>query len=210
MLAVRSRPTGFEIEFTKPVDTTVAKLTSSYTVQSYYMTPSSSYGGGNKTGSKTLTPKSIQFSPDRRKVFLALDSLVPSTPTQMRVVYFKLNSYKSENNDTTWAKEAWYTLNAFGTGNPFDPPLSISAGRSQNAAASDVRWRVREGTLTLHVPTAGSYSVNLRDVQGRHLASFRGDGSQEQTFAVQGISARFAFMEVRGKGLRFASWVELR
>lgn len=60
MRAVRARPSGFEIEFSRPVDTVVARSTASYTIQSYHMTPTSAYGGGSKRGSTTLTPSQIR------------------------------------------------------------------------------------------------------------------------------------------------------
>ena len=199
MLAVRSRTTGFEIEFTKPVDTTVAKLTSSYTIQSYYMTPTSSYGGGSKLGSKTLIPKSILFSPDRRKVFLTLDSLVPSTPTQMRVVQIKLNNYKSSTNDNPWNSETWYSLNGFGTGNPFDPPAALTPPSVAGPlSASRLRMAVRNGQLLLRAPFEGPYQVRIRDVRGALLRRYDVRGGDQQ-LSLEGL-AKFLIVEAKGAG----------
>lgn len=200
MLAVRSRPAGYEIEFTRPVDTAVAKLASSYTVQSYYMRPSSVYGGGSKLGSQTLVPKSILVSPDRRKVFLALDGLVPSVPTQMRVVYIRLNDYKSSTNDTPWNTEAWYTLNAFGTGNPFDP-VPLMRGDGQGASRGVVRWRAQGDQLLVRVEAQGAYVLKLRDLRGSALAEARGHGPGEHRLGLQGAAARLVILEARGAGV---------
>jgi hypothetical protein len=209
MLAVRSRPTGFEIEFTKPVDTAVAKLASSYTVQSYHMTPNSSYGGGSKLGSKTLVPKSILFSPDRRKVFLALDSLVASTPTQMRVVQIRLNNYKSSTGDNPWNTETWYTLNALGTGTPFDLPVALRTPLSESPAAGEVRWIVRQGNLHVRTPAAAGAIVRLRGVNGALLAELSPSGTGEHTLALGAAPARFAILEVTGEGFRLRRLIEL-
>jgi hypothetical protein len=200
MLAVRSRPTGFEIEFTKPVDTAIAKLNTSYTISSYHMAPNSTYGGGHKTNSKTLTPKSILFSSDRKKVFLELDSLVPSTPTAMRVVQIRLNSYKSSTNDTTWTKEAWYSLNAFGTGNPFDPPLVIASQSKTSQKNGAMRLTVRNGRLLLRAPYEGSYQISLRDVRGSLLRRFEGHGNGDQDLSLEGVRAKFVLVETKGAG----------
>jgi hypothetical protein len=200
MLAVRSRPTGFEIEFTKPVDTTIAKLNTSYTITSYHMAPNSSYGGGHKTNPKTLVPKSILLSSDRKKVFLELDSLVPSTPTAMRVVQIRLNSYKSSTNDNPWATEAWYSLNAFGTGNPFDPPVAIARNASMPLRENALRLTVRNGTLVLRAPFAGSYQIQLRDVRGTLLHRTTGTGAGDQTLSIENIPSKFILVEVKGSG----------
>ncbi|MCD6023120.1 MAG: rane protein [Fibrobacteria bacterium] len=210
MLAVRSRPTGFEIEFTKPVDTAVAKLASSYTVQSYHMTPNSTYGGGSKLGSKTLVPKSILFSPDRRKVFLALDSLVPSTPTQMRVVQIRLNNYKSSTGDNPWNTETWYTLNALGTGTPFDLPVALRTPLSESPAAGEVRWIVGQGNLHVRTPAAARAIVRLRGVNGALLAELSPSGTGEHTLALGAVPARFAILEVTGEGFRLRRLIDLR
>jgi cytochrome c len=116
MLAVRARPSGFEIEFTLPVDTAVAKMAASYTVQSYHMTPAAGYGVGSKQSSTTLTPSQIQISSDGYKVYLTLSGILPSTPTQQRVVYFRLNNYKAAAGDAPWATTSQVSSSAPGQG----------------------------------------------------------------------------------------------
>jgi hypothetical protein len=208
MLAVRSRPTGFEIEFSKPVDTTVAKLAANYTIQSYHMTPNSSYGGGNKLGTTTLTPSSILIAPDRRKVFLTLTGLTPSTPTQMRVVYIRLNNYKSSTNEDPWATETWYTLNAFGTGNPFDQPVALNPAPPLSSR-SDLRLSVRGGNLVLQAPFSGGYEIRLRDLRGNLLLKTRGQGMGEQSLPLSEVRAAFVVVELRGNDLSFRRFLAL-
>lgn len=209
MLAVRSRPAGFEIEFTKPVDTTIARQASSYTVQSYHMTPTSSYGGGSKQASRTLVPKSILVSPDRRKVFLALDSLVPSTPTQMRVVYIRLNNYKSSTDDTPWNTETWYTLNAFGTGNPFDEPKPLALSAGNGVAPGNIRWRMQGGHVLVRIEAQGAHVLRLRDLRGATLSETRGSGPGEYRLGLQGSAARLAVLEARGSGTHYRKLLNL-
>jgi len=210
MLAIRSRPTGFEIEFTKPVDTTVAKLAANYTIQSSHMTPSSSYGGGNKQNITTLTPGTILVSPDRKKVFLPLTGLVPSTPTQMRMVHFRLNNYLSGLGDTLWSREAWYTLNAFGTGNPFDDPTALappSPGRASLTGALPVSWSVNGGVLRFAVTgeeaVANGYTATVRALNGRLVASVQGQGPGERVLNLNAGGERVLIFEVRAPGARY-------
>jgi cytochrome c len=211
MRAIRSRPEGFEIEFTRPVDSTVARAAQSYTVQSYHMTPGSGYGSGSKQGTATLTPSSIQLSPDRRKVYLALSGLVPTTGNQMRVVYFRLNGFKSAAGASPWSAEAWYTLNALGTGTPFDLPVALRAPLSENAAAlGEVRWIVRQGNLHVRIPATGKVAVRLRGVSGALLAELRPSGTGEAVLPLGAVPARFAILEVTGEGIRFRRLIELR
>jgi hypothetical protein len=198
MRAVRARPSGFEIEFSKPVDTTVAKLAANYTVQSYHMTPTSSYGGGSKLSTTTLTPSEIRVSTDRRKVYLGLPAIPISTPTQMRVVYIRLNNYRSATQDTAWTKETWYTLNGHGTGNVFDDPTSLNGSHQiWNAEANAYHTQWRAGALKIQTTAMGAYDVTVRTVSGRQTARFSGTGPGEAQFTLPKVASRLIIVDVR-------------
>lgn len=197
MRAVRARPAGFEIEFSKPVDTTVAKLAASYTVQSYHMTPTSAYGGGSKLSSSTLTPSSILVSPDRRKVYLALGEIPVSTPTRMRVVYIRLNDYKSETQDAPWSNETWYTLNGAGTGNVFDDPTALAPPGAGRRALAGARVSVRAGRLIVEAAHEAPYVVTLHDPRGALLARMAGQGRGETSFALPAARGTMAVVSIR-------------
>jgi hypothetical protein len=200
MLAVRARPAGFELEFTQPVDTTVAKNVASYTVQSYHMTPSSAYGGGSKQGSTTPTPSEIRISPDRRKVYLGLSDIAPSTPTQQRVVYFRLNGYLSATGAAPWANEAWYTLNGAGTGNPFDPPVALAPPGAVKAMASAMRASRHGRILSLVSDNDGPFEARLFGLDGKRLAAFRGRGAGTHRFTLPQAVERVAIIEIATGG----------
>jgi glucose/arabinose dehydrogenase len=200
MLAVRARPAGFEIEFTQPVDTAVAKSAASYTVQSYHMTPTSSYGGGAKLSSTTLTPSEIRVSQDGRKVYLALGAIPVSTPTQQRVVYIRLNAYKSASAADPWSTETWYTLNGAGTGNPFDPPVGLAPGARPSRNSPAMRLTLREGRLLLRAPFEGAYQVRIRDVRGAVLRRYEARGAGDQDLSLEGLRSQFLLVEAEGAG----------
>jgi hypothetical protein len=192
MRAVRARPAGFEIEFSMPVDTTVAKAAGSYTIQSYYMQPASGYGAGAKVGSSTLAPSEIRLSADGLKVYLALAGIPLSTPTQQRVVYFKLNGFKAASGASPWATEAWYTLNGAGTGAPFDPPIPLQpptgVARAGSAGASP-RFGVtlRDGALRVAIPSSGYREVRVLDASGRLLRVAPVSGAGECVLPAEGM-----------------------
>ncbi len=195
MRAVRARPSGFEIEFSKPVDTVVAKAATSYTVQSYHMTPTSAYGGGSKLGNTTLAPSQIRISSDRRKVYLALPPIAVSTPTQQRVVYIRLNDYQSETGDVPWSNETWYTLNGAGTGVVFADPTALATPGMRDARAGTLHASVRGGRLVVHGAPGQAYTVTIRDLRGRATAIYPGRGPQ--TFALPRATGTLAIIEVR-------------
>ncbi len=207
MRAVRARPAGFEIEFSQPVDTVVAKNAASYTVQSYHMTPTSSYGGGSKQGNTTLTPTQILISSDRRKVYLALPPIAVSTPTQQRVVYIRLNDYKSAGQDAPWSNETWYTLNGAGTGTVFQDPTAISARDSRRVPArrADMEVTVRGNRLHVRAALAEAYTVTLRDPQGKTLAVYPAHGTGVHSFdlppSARGITAVAVRRDASGETL---------
>jgi cytochrome c len=208
MRAIRSRPAGFEIEFSQPVDSAIAATAAAYTILSYHMTPSSGYGAGSKQGNTVLTPSSIRLSPDRRKVYLALSGLVPSTPTQMRVVYFRLNGFASATGGALWSNESWYTLNAMGTGTPFDLPVALRAPRADaRFSAEDVRWILGPGRLRVRLPENVRATVRLRDLRGNLLQEQSGSG--ERVLPLRAMPA-FALLEVTGGGVRFRRLIPLR
>jgi hypothetical protein len=216
MLAVRARPAGFEIEFSLPVDTALAKLASSYTVQSYHMAPASGYGVGAKQSSTTLTPSEIRISPDRLKVYLGLAGIPVSTPTQQRVVYFRLNGYKAASGVSPWAAEAWYTLNGAGTGAAFDAPVPLAgptgidggSPAASEAGAGRLRVAAGEGFLRVRVPSSGFGEIRVLDASGRVLSASTAHEAGWRIVPLPGVRG-VIFVEARGVAGRLARAVAL-
>jgi hypothetical protein len=129
MEAVRAMKNGFEIEFTKPLDPRIGWEADSYYVEQWPFGDAAGSSvqpgrSGDANGASEPRPsgrdssppyrdgirypvKSASVSPDRRKVFLEIDSLRPS-----HVVYLRLlPPCLSESGELPWSTEAWYTLN---------------------------------------------------------------------------------------------------
>lgn len=106
MLAIRSKPYGFEIEFTEPLAIGQGDSPSDYSVEQWLYKPTKAYGGP-KMDLEILNAIEIKVGADRKKVHLTIPGL-----KKEHVVKFKLNSeLQSINDRNLWSSEAWYTLN---------------------------------------------------------------------------------------------------
>ena len=108
MLAIRAKPTGIEIEFTKPLREGAGADASAYTIRQWYYKPTADYGGP-KLDDKVLSITKVTLSNDRKRVMLELSGL-----QENHVVYVKLNhqSVTSTTGQKLWSTEAWYTMNS--------------------------------------------------------------------------------------------------
>jgi len=185
MLAIRVKTNGFEIEFTKPLAPGVGTKPEHYSVQQWTYVPTANYGGP-KVDQKNIEILDVYVSPDRKKVFLEMDS-----HQEGYVVYFRLNDsvFVSEDGEKLWSTEAWYTLNAIPENdygmmppwaiidsNPYPPsghaPLTVefdgTLSYSMNGAEIvSYEWDLGDGT-TSNEPTfthtyekEGAYTVTL-------------------------------------------------
>lgn len=138
MLAVRTMSSGFEIEFTKPLDPRVGWEPESYYVEQWPFDVQQ--GRLPKRDGIVYPVKSASVSPDRRRVFLEIENLKPS-----HVVYLRLlPPCVSEDGERPWSTEAWYTLNAIPTDRP-GTVLTPPAREPQNVLTEDERqagWRL--------------------------------------------------------------------
>ena len=106
ILAVRAMTNGFEIEFTKPLDSRVGWEAESFYVEKW---PFDLEKQQSPTRDGVRYPvKSASVSADRMRVFLEIEDLKTS-----HVVYLRLlTPCVSEDGELPWSTEAWYTLNA--------------------------------------------------------------------------------------------------
>ncbi|MEW6198137.1 MAG: family 16 glycoside hydrolase [Planctomycetota bacterium] len=147
MLAVRAMSNGFEIEFTKPLDSRVGWEPESYYIEQWpfravwaRLSAKPEACQPPKRDGVAYPVKSASVAPDRRKVFLEIPNLKPS-----HVVYLRLlPPCISEGGERPWSTEAWYTLNAI----PADRPgtvLAPPAREPQNVlteAEQQAGWRL--------------------------------------------------------------------
>lgn len=106
MLAVRAKANGLEIEFTEPVGQKYGNDASYYELQQWQYVPTMNYGGP-KIDLENLTIESINFSLNRKKVFLEISNLKDH---RVQAIALTKPVY-SKTNQSIWANVGWYTMN---------------------------------------------------------------------------------------------------
>jgi glucose/arabinose dehydrogenase len=104
VLHMHLNKTGFELEFTEPVDPNTGDTPASFATESYWYKYSSNYGGP-ETNAKTMRPSVVEWSADRRKVQLTYPHL-----EAQRVMRITLSGLKSQGDPLGHVVVA-YTLN---------------------------------------------------------------------------------------------------
>lgn len=192
MLEVRAKTNGFEIEFTKPLAAGVGTKPEDYTVSQWTYNPTAGYGGP-KVDQKRIEILDVTVLPDRKTVFLEMDS-----QQEGYVVHIRLNdqTFISHDGEGLWTTEVWYTLNnipaddygmvpplALAFSDTYPPsgpaPLTIEFDATESFSLMDdseivaYEWDLGDGT-TSNEPVVtrtyqeGSYTVTLTvtDSQG--------------------------------------------
>jgi hypothetical protein len=163
ILATHSRSKGMEMEFTLPVGAP-AEVIANYTVQQWKNTPDATYGGG-KGPIEARTVKSIQLSPDRKRVFLEIDGL----KTNMVVAIITKNIV-SQDNKPLWYWKTWYTLNAISPSLPFELPVEIKSTEvGMNLGFGKVERL--PGKVKVELSKGIAFQVDLVDFQGKSVLS---------------------------------------
>ncbi|HKP97163.1 MAG TPA: hypothetical protein VJ385_15545 [Fibrobacteria bacterium] len=181
ILNVRSRPKGMELEFTEPVALD-ADQASRYEVKSWTYVRTAAYGG-SKEGSKTLGITKVQVDASRKKVYLEVSGLAAGN-----LIYVRLVGLKSATGTGAWSTEAWYTLNAFGSGSPFDPPVAVAPGKPAAAIAGGFAVSRAGGEVSFRIESARPYLLKVCDARGAVAAEFRGEASGTRSLPVSGLS----------------------
>ena len=139
MLAVRAKSDGVEIEFTEPLKGNDGWNPADYEVRQWQYVPTEEYGGP-KVGDRPLRIRSVNVSPDRKRVFLQLDGM-----QEDRVVYVHLlKHFISEAGNQLWATEAWYTMNQIPSGQPGNrtSPQDPLGNNRLTQAERDAGWEL--------------------------------------------------------------------
>ncbi|MEO7778529.1 MAG: hypothetical protein ABIY63_13435, partial [Fibrobacteria bacterium] len=172
MLAVRSLgATTMELEFTEPVGTG-ADVAANYAVKHWTYKPERTYGAGKST-TTNLTVSKATVSTDKKKVTLEIAGM-----KQKDVIYIKLSNVMSATgNLAPWSTETWYTLNAIGPGTP---TTNVAPSTPVDRKQSTVNVRaLAGGKMSFHVASAGNFSLDIRDSQGRIVENRTGTGPME-------------------------------
>jgi len=120
---------GFSIEFTKPLADDLELTGSDFQARDWFYVPSPIYGGP-KYDLRDLEIAKVEISQDRRSVELKIDGL-----KENRVVYLRFDPrLRSQEGDSLWVNEAWYTLNRLSASNT--TPVGVANAATGHASGS--------------------------------------------------------------------------
>jgi len=183
ILAVRAKPEGFDVEFTKPVAPEWLARAENFAASQWTYTPTAEYGGP-KEQIEPLRITGAAPSPDGRRVQLTIEGLKPG-----RCVHLHMDP-TSADGDRIWATDAWYTLNQI-------PRAPGRAKPTINGRGVDPE---KDGTGVGVLPPAGAVSLisasadpAFRSAKDEQLPR-TGGRTAEQVMALPG------WVEVQGTG----------
>ncbi len=148
--AMHLTKTGFDLTFTRPLETATASLAASYPAQRYYYEYHAAYGSPQFDLVK-IEPKTVTVSEDRTKVTLEFDPLVA-----WRVYQFDLAALKAEDGAAIANPLVVYTLNHLLEGESVLPPPGpgVSAEPSKVAKTAEKAPAAEEKKPAAPAPAA--------------------------------------------------------
>ncbi|SNY47274.1 family 16 glycoside hydrolase [Paractinoplanes atraurantiacus] len=176
MKTLKATPTGFAIEYTKPLsDETIAKLPTAYGIEQWRYVPTAQYGGP-EVDKETLKVTGAKVSGDRKTVTLTVEGL-----RRDRVVHLRSpRPFAARDGETLWSTEAWYTMNEVPGSQKQEVFYEAEEGYREGSASLATDHRGFSGigfvagfgnlnaSTTTHVTVGktGDYAVGLRYSNG--------------------------------------------
>jgi hypothetical protein len=164
MLAIRSINGGFDVEFTQPAGTS-AGLAANWQVKTTVYTPVQAYGqDGDKSDNNITVPvTSATLSSDGKHVNLQLGSM----GTKRMYAITANNVTSATGGQALYTNVGYYTLNNTG------PATSVGPAA---AFAREAHASVQSGSVSLALPFAGAWRVELARLDGTRVAGATGTG----------------------------------
>lgn len=146
MKTVRSMPDGFEIEFTKPVDKTLANDLTAYGGRSYIYKYNAVYGSPT-VNETNLNIKGVKISDDGLKARIVIDNL-----RQYYLHELNLSGIRSENGEQLLHAMAYYTLNNIAEGSvlkmgEYSTKRTVSVVPTKKTTAPGVNAKITYGEI---------------------------------------------------------------
>ncbi|MFI5934005.1 family 16 glycoside hydrolase [Actinoplanes sp. NPDC051494] len=176
MKTMKATPTGFTIEYTKPLsDATIAKLPTAYGIEQWRYVPTEQYGGP-EVDQETLPVTAATVSSNRKTVTLTVAGLRRDHVVHLR----SPRPFSAADGETLWSTEAWYTLNEIPGAQAQQVFYEAEEGYREGGATLATDHRGFSGigfvagfgklnaSTTSHVTVdkAGDYAVGLRYANG--------------------------------------------
>lgn len=223
MKAIRSLDsTHFEIEFTEPI---VSAATNNFAVTQGISVQSTGtgYGSGWTPPSTAVTVSAVSLNTDKTKVTLTVSGVKQrpvvatagstedrtwGTLIQFRVTGIAAASSRAMWGDGTGGGVGWYTLNKYGPGvDAGIDPVSVSQSASVPKGSFGLQFARKAEGLLVQAPQAGGYTLSVRDLRGKTLATFQVPGG-DYLVPAAALGGGVSVVEARGTdGQRFAAVV---
>ncbi len=209
MYAVRSKPTGFEIEFTQPASNS-AENVNNYRLATYWHRRQEAYGAGHQEDKRRVQIQSVSLSSDKMRVQVTLNE---SDIVRRNEYRFDLSNIQSAEGENLFDGRAWYTLNRIGPADVLGCKDSTKAGYNPEAdyddglqcgdEVSSSRFSLEKSDIQIHgkaiiVSHLGSHHVHVVDIRGKRVATFKGKGPS--SYSMTGLKPGVYYVRLTTKG----------
>jgi hypothetical protein len=229
MFAIRSRNNGMEIEFTEAVNTS-QQGSWNFEVRQWGYRRILDYGCC-RIDDEGRTVNSVQVSDDGKRVFLQIDGLRDSEGDVDRVVMIRVTGMQAASGTSLWNNIGWYSLHDISESQAFDINGCTDAGYEEynpdanfddgtcmiekivvvnpfNPKLGDFGTVKTGSGLIVSVTVDGPHTVDVLSVDGRTLATRKGQGKREHAFPQLKRPGIYA-VRVKTSGKRFTRKVTL-
>jgi hypothetical protein len=159
IVAIRSNQTGFDLEFTEPLNAADIKPDNFWVVSYAYNQWAEDYGGTPEDVKKEKII-ALESSMDRKQLAMTVEGLAKS-----RVYNFFIKSdLKSEAGNKIHFPFAWYTLNEISDKAPLTPTVGV---KSAEHAMAGFRFDLQGRSLAISNPQSQVFTVKAYDPSGK-------------------------------------------
>jgi hypothetical protein len=197
ILAIRSVRGGFDVEFTEPA-AAEAGVPSNWTVKTTVYTPIPQHGGDMNAADNNVRigVDSAVLSGDGKHVRLRLATLL----TKRMYAITAGSAVKSAGGDSLWTNVGYYTLNSVNAVTRIVPPIVASFARQIHGSS-------QRGHVSLAVPFAGSWTLELLRLDGSRISRTSGTGPSR--FESRDLPAGLYILAGQGGGASFGERIRI-
>jgi hypothetical protein len=198
MLAIRSVVDGFDIEFTDAV-AAAAATASNWTVKTTVYTPVHAYGEDLNKGDNDINVavSSATLSADNKHVHIKTASLLPKRMYAITAG----SAVKSATGAALWTNVGYYTLNSIN-------PSSTVTTAPVASFANRIHASLHMGRVTLDIPFAGAWNLEILRLDGTRAA--RASGSGRSRFESGALPPGLYLIAGRAEGSAFREKIQVQ
>ena len=185
LLAVRARTNGFELEFTQPIQFGIGDDPTFYSLTQWTYESTTNYGGP-PLDKQNLPVSKVMFSDDRTRVYLETNGAKKGYVIEISVN----QDVVSDQSQTLWNAEAWYTLNEIPANRDGQAALNQPNARTTSVTGQSFSENIDRDALqaeiypnpssdllniTLDPKWKGQLEITIMDLSGKDIYSTKQD-----------------------------------